>query len=198
MRDAYRIGLFLTTAVLLLGYGSPASATVIYSYAGNPFTDASGPYTESMSVSASFTLANPLPGNLTNFDVTPLVIAFSATDGVHAATQLTQLFRPMEFLATTDQSGAVIEWGIDLVFETGVGFLTCNLGLSITSRASCKDVPMIFGTGAADLGLNIAFSDSGSVADNPGIWTTTIPEPTTALLVMLGLVVIATERRSGT
>jgi hypothetical protein len=53
----------------LVGWASPAAATAIYVYQGNPFTTASAPYDTSDFLSGQLELTAELAPNLTDVDV---------------------------------------------------------------------------------------------------------------------------------
>ena len=77
---------FLKTLFLALGFvlaAAPVYAdSYTYTYTGNDYTFAQPPYTTSMNVTGSFTLANPLPANLPVGDITALTTSWQFNDGV--------------------------------------------------------------------------------------------------------------------
>jgi hypothetical protein len=98
------------SAVLALAVGFLTAASVqavptTYQYTGNPFTEATGPYTTSDFVSAMVTLAGPLAPNF-NGTVTPTAFTFS--DGVQTITNLTSGFTFFNFV--TGPTGQIINW----------------------------------------------------------------------------------------
>jgi hypothetical protein len=95
---------------------TPAKADTIYTYTGQVFTTVgdvdppSGTYTKSMSVSVSFTVANPLAGNLVNSDIAASVLDFSFFDGRNTLTP-GNAFQET-FVLSTDVAGNIIIWDV--------------------------------------------------------------------------------------
>ena len=136
---------------------SGANADEILTYTGNDFTAAYTPYTTSMSVTATITLADPLGASFSG-DVDPL--SFTIMDGVQTITESTY----------NEESGADT-----FDFQTTPeGQIS---GWSISVRAgSINDSSVINITSSFGDGTNNARGGVGSVGV-PGVWSTTISTP---------------------
>jgi hypothetical protein len=99
---------------LAVGFLTAASvqANITYQYIGNPFTDVNGPYTLTDRVTLSVEFASPLGANMAFTDVTPLVVAFSVSDGVQTKTQPLSFDDHVEI--GTGPSGLPQDWFIEL------------------------------------------------------------------------------------
>ena len=104
-------------------FGTTHAATV-YTYTGNPYTfiedstPPAGTYNNTEKITGSFTVANPLPGNLNLADITAPVQSFSFFDGRNTITDQNFTFLGA-FSVSTDASGALTVWNIDV----GIGNL---------------------------------------------------------------------------
>jgi len=183
----------IVAAVLALSASSQAAADIIYQYTGLPFTSASSPYTTSDFVSISLTLANPLPANLSDSNILPLVKTYTFTDGVQTITPtVAQTQNPPIFMVSTDANGTLTAWYMAaflpaVQYQNGLG------------------TPQIFSCTGATLGdpnchvenidLGAVFfptSQSNGSVLSLGTWT---PEPSSALLMASGVVGLALRRR---
>jgi hypothetical protein len=106
---------------VLLGLGLPfAASAATYVYSGPNYQFVQAPYTTSMSMSGSFTTANPLPANLSPTNIGPngsnLVTSWSFNDGVNTFTQATSVPLPQAgtFNIGTDGSGNINAFFIQL------------------------------------------------------------------------------------
>ena len=121
MKPLPKILLALTAvAALLVGY--PASVQAVpttYTYTGNPFTTANGPYTTSMYVSGMLTLAAPLAPNMVFQQVTP-PLTFSFSDGVQTITNLNATGNSI-FAFATGPSGEITQWRVVVLTGAGPG-----------------------------------------------------------------------------
>jgi hypothetical protein len=99
------IGCLMFLAALFLA--ADARGQAIYGYTGHAFTSATGSYTTSDRVVASFTLSAPLPPSST-VDLASSMLAYSFSDGVQALTEANSavLFANV----TTDGSGQLATW----------------------------------------------------------------------------------------
>lgn len=100
----------------LLAFIAPhTAASVVYSYTGNPFlgppytTDA--PYTDSMFVTATLVLAQPLPSNIGDpWTPQPVTLtAFSISDGIYTITDGVD-GAVVSASFTTDDAGGITNW----------------------------------------------------------------------------------------
>jgi hypothetical protein len=171
-----RLGTAIVIAAALSAMApASSSADVIYTYTGNDFQAASGPYTLTDKVTGTFELAAPLGNSVGPVSITPE--AFSFTDGVNTITNLNDDGQANQFFAfiKTDQSGIIIEWDILL---NGAG------GQLIESDHQFDAAGGTFTS--TDQGV----SNGGSANNDgaPGIWavTTAVPEPSTWAMMLLG------------
>ena len=196
----------MTSKLKLVGF--IACATVLsatqarattYTYTGNPFqaaaivdnTPPAGTYTTSESVSVSFTIPTPLAGNFSGL-ISPT--SFSFFDGRNTITNSNPTIDFTLFNVTTDASGAIVNWDVDVETRPSplvVGSLivligTENLiGFVHTDQGQifqCTSLPCSISSGSQeDLGANF---------DNPGSWSsnaTAVPLPTALPLFATGL-----------
>lgn len=179
---------FGAVAVAVLCFATNASAIATYSYTGNNFTTINdsglspGSYDTGMSVSGTITLTAPLASNLANADISASVISFSFTDGRQTFTEADSLASANFWSFSTDGTGAITAWLIDLkdVLSPPRRILTQNRIIG--------EIVAIEDSGFLDF-------DLGQILDNPGTWTATIPEASTSLLLGMGLLGIAIRRR---
>lgn len=199
MKSALRSG-WVALIASLIASASPAkdaAALATYVYTGNPFDTfvdrdpPAGSYDASMRVTGSISLDAPLPSDLPLTTFTLDLLAARWSDGRRTITALDQL------RLATDATGAIVEWEV-----AGLAFTFAGGNI-----AECQDITSFGGTpgGQLDQG-RILFgdcfaaplpnADAGSVSGNPGSWTL-VPEPGTALLAGLGLVLLAAGRPCG-
>jgi hypothetical protein len=151
----------------------PAMATATYTYTGNDFQSASGPYTTSDFVSGFFTLASALPDNMAFGTITP--VTYSFTDQVQTFTSVSPPPN-VTFEVATNATGQIDEWDVSL-----------QNGLNVVSTVSFS----------SDFGEMP--TSEGLVIGSPGSWVqsggTSAPEPGTMGLISLGLVAVGMARR---
>ena len=179
---------FVLAAVLVLMAGGAQATT--YTYTGVNFDAASGPYTTAMSVSGSITLASPLAPNLVGADLLASLTAWSFTNGVQTySSAAPPLFQ--QVLVSTDANGAIADWS--------VGFNISGSQEAVISCGSLGPAPALgtcFTSGSMIPGYDFggfAFGSQASAAV-AGSWAM-VPEPSTALLVGIGLTGLAAKGR---
>ena len=107
---------FALSATLL--FAGQASATTIYTYIGNSFTNATGLVRTSDFVPGSMTLNSALAADLVKSDITASVLPFSFIDGGQTFTESTGLATETMFVST-HATGAISAWNIDLRINVG-------------------------------------------------------------------------------
>jgi hypothetical protein len=160
-----------------------ARAAAIYTYTGNNFTTATGPYSTSDFISVSFTLPAALGDNDDLQTITPS--AFSFTDQLHTITNSNIGTGSTQFLISTDSSGNITAWVISAINDLP-GIPVTGIDTEFTSFISDQ---------ADSAQFNIfqqpgATPGEGSNMGDPGTWEMT-PEPGSSSLVLLGILGIA-------
>jgi hypothetical protein len=176
-------------------FASPSHADSTYTYSGlGPFSSfCNGTYGTTPSctggLTGSLVLSNAL-GDSFDGSVTPL--SFSFTDGKNVKFTSSSSLGLVFFHFTTNSSGDIIAWGIILDQDNTVNH-TCSDTASADSvlladgsifngqygDASCYNIPGVsFGAGSINL---------SNPAPTPMSWSVTTPEPSSFLLVCLGL-----------
>src|SRR5690348_1126663 len=170
------------SAVLLAA--SSASANVILTYIGQDFTIVHGSYTTSDHLTGTIDLTSPLGDNLNFAAVTPT--SFSFSDGQQTLTQA-DTFTTETFQFSTDSSGIITGWLVDLEVGPNHGILTAGFDSALT-------FPTV------DAGLLNSDNGGGNLG-HPGCWegqtcvATTVPEPLTFSLFGAGLMGAIVMRR---
>jgi hypothetical protein len=154
-----------------------ANAGVVYTFTGDTFLDASGPFTTTDFISGSFTVPTALGDNLSNVLITPDSFTFS--DVVYTVTNLTA--HDALLFMTTNGAGQITDWSIDI--NESAGTLIQSLGPVSDLSDCCSD---------------IVFDASRTIEDaNPpgynGSWTSaeSTPEPAPFALMATGLLALA-------
>jgi hypothetical protein len=175
-----RVRVLLLAAAIALPM--PMLADTRYSYTGNDFTSTTpalfNAYSTTDSVTGWFSVSSPLGDNFSG-TVTPN--AFSFTDGVQTLTDQTFYFIGDSFDLTTDGSGNIVSWDVNLdVFDPLGIFIESNMG--------------------GDVGSD--FLDGSGSNTTPGSWSSpyyvpaATPEPGSLMLLGTGLLGVAgTVRR---
>ncbi len=113
------LGLCIAVPLLAMSGMLPAAAAT-YNYAGPAFVTTFGPYqNHSYSVTGSVTFAVPLPSSLGTMlaPVTETPDSFSFSDGVQTINNMTPLMGTPLFQFTTDNTGAIIWWNVQIPAE---------------------------------------------------------------------------------
>jgi hypothetical protein len=155
---------------LLVWWASPVAGRTLYSYQGNPFTDASGACTTVDRVTATFTLSSRVPPSVSPAtDYSDQVIAYSVSACGTTCTSGAPCpgFPFGVFLVSTDATGDVDEWAV--AAKDSPGFTPIVDGIS-----SERDV----GSLTVDA-FSVASSAIAYNLDSPGTWTITDLPPTT-------------------
>ena len=181
---------------------TPALASVIYTYEGNPFNSFSPDtsYSRSNSVTGTVELENLLQANTTS---TPAILGFSFTDGFQTLTQADADI--VTFVFTTDDD-SITKWKVSLqkvppldeVGNVTQIIRTYNWDADVkepdvNDAGNRQEVAAIIGTSSA------VTVDFGQRQATPGSWDgdiAAIPLPATAWLFGSGLVgLVAASRR---
>jgi hypothetical protein len=160
-----------------------ARAAAIYTYTGNNFTFADGPYSTSDFISVSFTLPTALGDNDALVTITPS--AFSFSDQLHTITNANIGTGSTNFLISTDGNGNITAWVISAINDLP------NVPVTGIDTEFTGFIP-----NQEDMALFNLFQQAGAAAgegynmSDPGTWELT-PEPGSSSLVLLGILGIA-------
>jgi hypothetical protein len=146
----------ITTAVIAASAGLgisvvPANADVVYDYTGQPFTQVSGPYTTTDSVTGSITVSSPLAANLTSFDLdfSTGLVAYSFSDGVQTISSSTTSVAPVNFIISTGPTGAFTAWQIRVTVGSQNGIDAFNPAVNAGMLADQGFIGSSFGINAS-------------------------------------------------
>jgi hypothetical protein len=175
MKLAYGLGV-----LLLATMGAQAAmADTTYTYTGNDFTYAEGPFSTSDFVSGSFTVAAPLPDDLPYTNITSDLIGFSFSDvpGNFPFAFPGTAFLNSTFSVSTDSAGHIAQWDIS------IQQFSYPYAADLISTANSPTEVEDFG-GAVEIG-------HADVVDDPGTWSnatppTPTPEPESLFLFGTG------------
>jgi hypothetical protein len=181
---------FSSVWLLLLAIGCPSSsahALTMYTYSGNDFTTVTPPYTTSDRVTGDFTLVSPLAANMLLTNITSQMSTVSFTDGVNSIENIGDNIVRVE--VATDGSGHIDQWLVALespsrVVEGVVGLIdTFNRSGDIVDVGNVDTCVQVI-AGACTVFANVAL---GSILSNPGVWSSSVPEPSSWFLLGAGL-----------
>lgn len=178
-RNQMKLKGYLLASYLFFLCGN-SSATVLYTYTGNPFTTAVAPLTTSDFLTFSFTVADPIGASVTNFQ--PALLSWSISDGDPADTitdanpNFTLALEPL--VLSTDAAGNIIAWTEFVRNTSGVGVYT-------TRKISVQTIDIAF-----ELQLPQHVNANSFNQNDAGTWTSqnvsATPEP--ASFAMLSIV----------
>ena len=175
--------------IALVSTSAPAQ-TYVYTYTGNDFTSASGPYTTSDKVTGSITFSAQLGDNYEgNPSANMLFFNFSdgvgpqnigGVPGIHLLLQ--------DSIFGTDASGAIDSWNFEVL-----DFLPPNSAETKGIQTE-NDSGNVIDSGNLDEESGIV--GEGSVSANPGVWVLTVtPEPSVDLLFVSFAALVLASRR---
>jgi PEP-CTERM motif len=171
-------------AAFILALPSMASSVYTYTYTGNLFEAATGPYnTTSDAVDGSFTLSSPLGDDLSDAPFTPS--SYSFTDGVQTFSSTSSPATEETFDVFTSATGAITAWTVSLA-----GPADANSVSTFTS----EDVGML-DEGFDGEGFNLGDAGTWAETVSSGGGGSPVPEPGNVALIGLGLVGIGLVRR---
>ncbi len=173
---------------------SALAQTYVYTYTGNDYTSASGPYSTSDKVTGFIDFSAPLGDNYEG-NPSATMLGFNFSDGVGPQNIVGGpggLVDGRGQISTfgTDSSGAIVSWNFELLdflppFQAETkGIQTENDSGNVVDSGNLDEATGIVG--------------EGSVSANPGVWVETIvpaPEPSVGLLfVSFAALILASGR----
>jgi len=178
--------MLLTGALFAIFLAPSAKAGTIYTYTGNAYTTCGGTYCTggpyALSVAFTTTLTGSSLANLPYTDISATITSFTFSDG----NGLTIQSSLQSLDISTNVSGNISTWLI------GVCGATCNIQMQTNWHSPFGFIP-----GADFSETTASFAGNyGIVFGNPGTWvaSSTIPEPSTFVLLAIGLLVFGTVR----
>ena len=174
--------------ILQLGLLTGSAQTYIYTYTGNEFTSASGPYTTSDNITANLILSAPLGANYEG-SPTATLLNFGINDGVYQDLPELPNMYVADFTFATDSSGNIVSWDFAMIgFHEYLNPIQSVTMITIDQPGDVMDSTSI-DTPNGNIG-------AGSVSANPGVWVETIvPEPSAGtLFVSFAALVLASKR----
>lgn len=186
-----------------LGFAASAAAQAIYTYTGNPFTQfscgaSSGggvllcatpaptnlltTYIAADKVTATLSLASPLPANLALADVSILPgFQLTMNDGRHTVTNAMAVGFPIT-LVSTDTSGVITNWR--LILNTGGAD---NGGIATQNFVNATPTLVMSDSGTLRC-CDPATADLARNSGTPGTWTAPPASPAAAVASLITLV----------
>jgi len=178
------------------------SADTIYTYDGNPYTDCWGPNGDcgpsSPGLSVTFTVVAGTPLDLLTLygagsDITADVSTFSLTDGLVTVTQTNA--STYAFYVGTDEFGDITSWDIVATLPPPS---TYPFPPGTDTRFGSQSTKWLSPSGYDWSGFQYLWEavpgtyivqpyESSGVFDNPGVWSVRVPEPSSYVLLGVGL-----------
>jgi len=185
--NSARAAVLLSIAALFCLSSEAEAVATTYIYTGNPFSycNCSATYLWSAadSVSVSLTLSSALPANQLSFDASGTATSFTFTAGPNTITKLSA--NTYNLLFATNELGDIINWFAQA---------TNDFRFVRTCGGSVPGPPCGVSS-VEDLAIISFFPPStGGNTGSPGSWAV-IPEPSTGLLVITGLLGLAYRQR---
>ena len=196
MKRRHKLGFLVVLLSTQCLWGAQfADADTVYTYTGNDFTFADGPFTTSDSITGSFTVTTPLADNLSFATVS--FNSYSFSGGVDTLTNLNSFpmsnsNAPFAFAVSTNASGDIIAWSIDIQGNSGTSVANDNISTYNNAPIDNSPQTMDFAsdcspTNCFQPGFPLSF---GQNQDDPGTWavsaTSSVPEPSTWAMMILG------------
>jgi len=193
---------FISNICILIFTAFEVNASVIYSYTGNNFTNATDPYSIDMNITLQFETASPLlqTGAMTN--VSAEILSYSMFDGRKTLTESDSLLDI--YLNIDTVTGIPTEWAIHATNEFGksVGDIVSRMrtiynsfsgGPDSVEEIECAFVPPSVGECMGF--INGTGADVFNSPSSPGIWSV-VPIPAAIWLFGSGLLgMIGVARR---
>jgi hypothetical protein len=189
----------LLTCALFVGAAPSRASTTTYTYTGPDFNDIEGhallgfpPYSMSMSVTGSFTVAAPLI-SLSDQDITASILSFSFFDGIQTITSSNAT--SFGFSVSTDAFGNLTAWTIgvhigDLAAtgdeEQDIGTLFIPQALAVDQGDIALCVGPVVNGSCAPIAADVGRAQFNDPSQIPGVWTET-PLPAALPLFATGL-----------
>jgi len=196
------------TVMLLAASATAFASPIIYFYQGNPL-ETSGVYEcpPVCSISGSFIVETPLEANRPlATELTPLWYSFS--NGLNTITPTNTVHNGADFFFSTNASGAIDEWSIQLVMTTpGPWIETWHTPSGFNSVVFAGQDPIYTADWTFVYGCTPTVCSpigSGFLGNNQGTWTSMpfegelpvpVPEPATLLLVGSGVAIALKNAR---
>ena len=148
-----RFGL-LFLLVTIFAFAAIASASTVYTYTGKNYetfffsSQIEGDYNNTMHLTLSFEVANPLAPNLSNLDINEQLLGFSFNDGRNSGTDALLIpGQTASFVVSTNAAGEISEWNIQIAMLVKIDvvlFLETVSGTSGFDHALMQKCNLVF------------------------------------------------------